>query len=161
MRLIPGMFGSEFNPVEGTPFGLRCGQMRTNDFIHNGGWYNAAGEKIGWGDLSPSDFLRITKELVDGETFIILSETDSYWSFVKEVSPMLLAWDNTVDPTEACPGITYVLNKAMMMLRHGKCYVLIDRYTRREPGEIFELNGIEFEAITKEAAAEMIRKDLA
>jgi len=36
-------------------FGICNGQMRSCDFVHNGGWYNKSGEKIGWGDLSPSD----------------------------------------------------------------------------------------------------------
>lgn len=30
---------------------LREGQMRTGDStVHNGGWYNTCGDKIGWGD---------------------------------------------------------------------------------------------------------------
>jgi len=64
-------------------FGLRQNQMRMDDFVHNGGWYNCKGEKIGWGDLSPNDIVRLSQELEDGEDFYVLGEQDSYWNFVK------------------------------------------------------------------------------
>ena len=78
MRLTKGMFGHEFAPAQGALFGFRAGQMRSNDYVHNGGWYNKAGEKLGWGDLSEEDMVRLMQELEDGEFFIILPESASH-----------------------------------------------------------------------------------
>lgn len=36
-------------------FGLKVGAVRGKDLVHNGGWYNGVGEKIGWGDLAVED----------------------------------------------------------------------------------------------------------
>jgi len=32
--------------------GLREGVIRCREEVHNGGWYNTLGEKLGWGDLT-------------------------------------------------------------------------------------------------------------
>lgn len=82
--LEAGIYGSEFAATKG-PFEFRCGQMRSGDSIaHNGGWYNHRGEKLGFGDLSLYDLMRVCRDISDSEAFIVLSESDSFWNFVTE-----------------------------------------------------------------------------
>lgn len=108
-------------------FGLRQNQMRMDDFVHNGGWYNSQGEKIGWGDLSPNDIVRLSQELEDGEDFYVLGEQDSYWNFVKwaktngEVSA-------SISPDATNPGIKYVNEKARYLIQRGKFTTFVPSY---------------------------------
>jgi len=100
-------------------FQISNGQMRTNDFIHNGGWYTRTGEKIGWGDLNPADLERIKESLQEGEMFVILGESDSFWNFV--------SWNDkqgVVDPKEQNPGAKYLREKARFVIVPGKIYSL-------------------------------------
>lgn len=66
-------------------FGLVCGQISVWRLIKNAGWYNAQGEKLGWGDLSCLNTVRIARELQSNEMFVILDEQDSYWRTVKSL----------------------------------------------------------------------------
>ena len=93
-------------------FGIHEGAIRADDFIHNGGWYNAAGEKLGWGDLAGRDIERIASELVEGEAFYILSEYDSHWECPAE--------DKTL------PGPEYVKGKAKFIIEPGKLVVFVN-----------------------------------
>jgi hypothetical protein len=80
--LLPGMY-QEFSPRTGR-FGLRGGQMRggISKVIHNGGWHNGKGQKLGFGDLDTIDISRIARELEEPEVFTVLSERNSYWRYV-------------------------------------------------------------------------------
>jgi len=98
--------------------GIVTGQIRAEDYVHNGGWYNGRGEKIGWGDLSPADFKRIRDQLAmsPGEMFIVLGERDSFWNFVK-----MRRGDNgeiygSVDDIEGEPGIDYIVFNARWLI---------------------------------------------
>src|SRR6185369_424422 len=82
--------------------------------IKNAGWYNKAGEKLGWGDLSTDDFFRIRRELEDGEMFIILSERDSFWNFATQ--PGLLGHNVVTKPDVEAPGVDYVAAKARYII---------------------------------------------
>ena len=97
-----------------TKLGLRSGQLRADDFVHNGGWYNDRGEKLGWGDLSPSDVLRIVQSLEPGDAFYVLSEQDSFWNFVTALGPIgsLCA----TSPNVHAPGLPYVEEHARYLL---------------------------------------------
>lgn len=110
-------------------FNLRSGQMRMDDFVHNGGWYNSNGEKIGWGDLSPHDINKLTAELEDGEDFYVLGEQDSYWKFVKWANPV----GTTIDADPNNPGIYYVKKNARYLIQKGKFTAFLDsRYPKGE-----------------------------
>ena len=152
-QLTKGMYGTEskFNPTGGL-FGLRCGQCRGRDFIHNGGWYNRDGEKLGWGDLSPQDFLRISNEIEDGELFIILYEGDSFWNFV--VRPGIIGSMAAVKPEVEAPGVDFVSEKCCYILaKHRLYYVDQNGYLKKET---FDRDGLEFKVLTKEAANQLI-----
>lgn len=116
--------------------GLFEGQLRFRDFVHNGGWYNKEGEKLGWGDLSPDDIKTIAAKLPPEESFYILSEGDSFWNFVKEIqdwngAPVV---EKKEGPREEKPGIDYVKEKAFMVIRGGKLHtVRHDWETTSEP----------------------------
>lgn len=118
MRLTQGMYGSQFDRKDSL-FGLCCGQIRyPDDAAHNGGWYNQAGEKLGWGDLSQADVFRIGCELEPGEMFIVLSESDSFWNFVTKlgmVGPM-----HEVQPTAEAPGVEYVAKSCRYIILRGR-----------------------------------------
>jgi len=131
-RLTKGMFGEEFGPVPATAlFGLSCGQVRSRDFVHNGGWYNRDGEKLGWGDLTLADFQRIAEGLQGDELFIILSENDSFWSFV--TSPGIVP---TVKPTIQSPGVDYVAEKAMYIIAPMVLYVVDHGFRETDTVEV-------------------------
>jgi hypothetical protein len=85
MLLEPGVYGEEFRSKVG-PFGLHCGQMKsgTGKMYHNASWYNKFGYKVGWGDLSETELIKISKEIPPDELFIVLGEHDSYWGLTPE-----------------------------------------------------------------------------
>ena len=100
--------------------GLRLGQMRgrPDKLTHNSGWYNRAGEKIGWGDLGKRDMAAILATLPAGEAFIILSEQASFWKFVTRVGMIGDLCSTTADAEN--PGIEYVMENAMMCVKAGR-----------------------------------------
>jgi hypothetical protein len=112
--------------------GLREGSIRADDFVHNGGWYNSDGQKIGWGDLSGEDILRIQSKLKDKECFIVLGESDSYWHFVTFVKepPDLKANPGDyrtihrmlVDPKAKNPGLDYIASKIYYLITKQAVY---------------------------------------
>ncbi len=119
MKLTRGMFGTEFGgPTEASKlFGLRTGQMRCgyeSPRAHNGGWYNQAGEKLGWGDLRPDDFKRIQQLLEPGQMFLVLGEHDSFWNFVSRAS--VIGSMATTTPDMDAPGAEYVAEKAWYVI---------------------------------------------
>lgn len=73
-RLIEGLWIEH----ESDLFGLSKDQMRMDDFVHNGRWYNLTGEFIGYGDLSVRDLLTISRGLEGDEVFVVLNENDGY-----------------------------------------------------------------------------------
>ncbi len=149
-RLVKELYGHEFRNTSKL-FGLSCGQIRNRDMVHNGGWYNANGEKLGWGDLSPDDFRRISSELQEGEFFIILYESDSFWKFVKQ--PGLLGSMADVEPDVNAPGVDLVLEKCAYIIAPGKLYS-IDRYGDTSQ-KSFTRDGLTFEVVTRDKAREL------
>jgi hypothetical protein len=74
-RLIEGLWVEHQSNL----FGLSKDQFRNNDdFVHNGRWYNLAGEFIGYGDLSIQDLLTISRGLEGDEVFVVLNENAGY-----------------------------------------------------------------------------------
>lgn len=120
--------------------GCREEQIRSDDLVHNGGWYNAKGEKLGWGDLSSDDFINLARKLSpkDGPLFV-LGEQDSYWKFVDNIncdntSPTGFSHD--VDEKEKNPEFQYVLEHARWIVWEG-CVFNVDRYQSRKDGEAY------------------------
>lgn len=86
MQLFAGVYESRRRP--GTehiepPFGLRHGQRRPLRGLvaRQAGWFNAAGERLGIGDLSTDDLARIAREIKPGELFIVVSSADMRGGF--------------------------------------------------------------------------------
>ncbi len=151
-QLIKGMYGQEFHQTGNNLFNLRCGQCRCDDFVHNGGWYNKAGEKLGWGDLSPQDLLKVSNGLEEGELFVILPESASFWNFVTR--PGIIGSLCVVNPDVEAPGTEYVAEYAMYIISRHQLY-LVDRYRHRKE-DVVDLKGLEFKVLTKEGAKQLI-----
>lgn len=129
-------------------FGLRVGQIRGRDMVHNAGWYDRTGKKLGWGDLSPDDFRRISLDLGEGELFIVLSESDSFWNFVTR-KPTL-----ATKPEEKAPGIDYVAEKCAYILGQDQMY-LVDRYGDSNQ-ETVSRDGLAFRVLSRQAVRDML-----
>ena len=152
-QLTKGMYGHEFHSTSDL-FGLRCGQMRGGDakMTHNSGWYNKSGEKLGFGDLSTKDFQRISSELEDGELFIILGESDSFWNFVTR--PGLIGSMAQTKPTVEAPGVDYVAEHAMYVIARNQLY-RIDRYGDSKE-ETSEWRGLQFKVLKPDATRSLM-----
>jgi hypothetical protein len=153
-QLTKGMYGSQFVNASSL-FGLRCGQMRGRDRIgHNSGWYNEAGEKLGWGDLSVADIRRISREIEPGELFIILGEQDSFWNFVTHYGA--IGSMCRTKPEAESPGVEYVAEKCCLIVAKDRvCFV--DRYSAPREGATVVLgNGLRCEVLTAAAARALI-----
>lgn len=85
--------------------------------VHNGGWYNMKGEKIGWGDLCQCDLLRIGK-MVSGP-FIVLQERESFWDVPKELD-------------RNNPGMDYVRSKMTWATCESDIPIYVARYNEPE-----------------------------
>lgn len=105
--------------------GLYSSQMRGNDLIHNGGWYNRQGVKLGWGDLSPADLMRIAEKITGDEAFIILPEGDSHWAF--QTFSRDGKW-KLGTKKEWEPMLEYVVLKARWAVFPGEVHFIPSRY---------------------------------
>ncbi len=149
-RLTKGMYAA---PPISELFGLRQGQCRSNDFVHNGGWYNKQGEKLGWGDLEPADILRIRNQLEDDEMFVVLPEGASFWAFGKDVGSRCLA--GGVDAThleQYAPGVDYMVENAKYVIARHKIYDLRDFWEV----ETYVDEGLQFHTLTPDKFKEML-----
>ncbi len=155
-QLTKGMYGDEFNPT-GDLFGLYCRQMRggKTKLTHNSGWYNKSGEKLGWGDLSTKDFRKISRELKNGELFIILSESDSYWNFITpQHGPLNKMAKKKGLKMMAAPGVDYVTEHAMYIIARNQLYC-VDRYGDSKK-KTEKRGGLQFKVLKLGAAKALI-----
>lgn len=106
--------------------GCTSGQVRMRETVHNGGWYNATGEKIGWGDLNQDDIDQIAQRLPKDGVLFILGEQDSFWRFVVHNPGPIGACCVTTD-SEQRPGLEYVLDRAFLVFVRNTAY-WIDKY---------------------------------
>ena len=123
--------------------GLRDGQCLSQDTFHNAGWYSRSGDKIGWGDLSPTSIRSIAANLEEGQVFLVLPEQASFWNFVNRPGPIGALAD--VDrKSEKRPGMEYLVEHVMFVIGPGKWYLVVEddpdvRYsTTPEPGTVTE-----------------------
>jgi len=113
------------------------GQVRGSELVHNGGWYDVTGKKIGWGDLSFEDLKQLSEKLPVDKVLLVLSEQDSYWNFVEEinldnVSPTGFSHD--VNEKEKNPEKEYVWEHIYWAVFDGKMY-RVDKYNETPPVE--------------------------
>jgi len=150
--LTQAMYGTEFNPASRL-FGLRCGQMRsTSKVVHNGGWYNRRGEKLGWGDLSTTDFLNIQAELPELELLVVLEEEDSFWKFVTH-NPGVIGSMCSTTPTIDAPGVGYVATHCSFIVSSTELYHIED--DSRTTG-VFEYCNLKFKRLGRAQARNLM-----
>jgi hypothetical protein len=150
MLLTKKLYGSEFSPTKDAPFGLRCGQMGSHRGLgHNAGWYNALGEKVGWGDFTAMNAERVMAEIPENELLILLSEEDSYWNFVS------FGGKPKVKGDEYSPGIDYVADHSRYVFGRDICWMVIQerswRKSEHTPGETKEWQDLTFSLVNKAA----------
>ncbi len=137
-----------FDRKNGSQFaGLINGLVRKDDFIHNGGWYNKKGEKLGWGDLSVDDFRKISSNLVGSDLFIILNENAAFWNFVTH-NPGFTGAMCTVNPDAESPGFEYVAEKCIYVIAKYRFY-FVDRIGDTD-GETIKRRGLVFKVLKKD-----------
>lgn len=152
-QLIKLMYEGSFDQ-RSQLFGLYTGQTRSRDYIHNGGWYNADGEKLSWGDLSLDDFRRIMAELVEGELFVILHEGDSFWNFVTKIGP--IGSMSEVTPDVNSPGSEYIAEHACYIIVKDEVFTINMFGNRKPPVEYVERDGLRMKTLSRDEAREMI-----
>ncbi len=68
-------------------FGLTNGQQKNQAVLHNAGWFNQDGEKLGYGDVTLTDIRNIHFGLAsDNECFAILSEKATGWNLPTQLN---------------------------------------------------------------------------
>lgn len=128
-HIAAGTGDNEQRAIAQQIFGLGMGQMRTNDFVHNGVWFDKTGAKLGWGDLDPFDFWLISQRLERGplkvengdDLFIVTGEAEGHkiFQYEREEDP---GWD----------GDQYQFTREYVC-RHAR-YVIV-------PGAIYRIEG--------------------
>lgn len=149
-QLTKGMFGYRRFRASSNLFGLRCQQIRYCDFVRNGGWYNKAGERLGWGDLSLKDFLRISSELENGELFIVLYELDSYWNFCAPSGII-----GTTKITRKEPGVDYVAEHCCFIIVPGLLYGVPKQKDSRNANKMC-VEKVQFKVLERDAARQLV-----
>lgn len=149
MQLTQEMYGTEFHPSGDDTFGFRCGQMRHNgQLTHNSGWYNGLGQKLGFGDLSDDDVLRILCDIEPDEIFLVLSENDSFWRF----------GERDLELNMNAPGVDYVVEHAFIAITSKGVY-FIGQNRLSEGGTTVTLGGLgEVPAIKRTELREMVEQ---
>lgn len=139
-QLIKGMFGGGdlgLDPDEARrTFGFSTGNCASPSIIHNGNWFNRAGEFLGWGDLSSEDLDRVPRVLDIDELFIVLYESD-HQGF-GDVTPTRLA------------------DKAVYAADRNTLY-FVDHHQERDGEDVIEIRPwLYAKVITREAFAKML-----
>lgn len=142
MRLVPGVFGSEFERVKETPFDLHTGQMNSHKWGKNCGWYNKYGQKIGWGDLDTRHIRAIMHEIAPDEVFITMSEQYSFWEFVPNPTATLGSMQKTT-PEHTYPGLEY-------LEEHGWLVIVKDKVHNLHNFGMGEFEGIKVHPLPRE-----------
>lgn len=144
-QLTIDMFGSEFvfDKKDVSKFAdLKCGQFRRVDTVNSGGWFNKLGERLGWGDLDPTDFARIAQELEEGELFIILPERLIFLE-----TPLL-----SVGTAFVCQHCTHVISRS--------AFYQVDHYLEPDSKTLVKIGGLEFTVLTPESVKVLITESL-
>ncbi len=155
-RLTQGMYGDNEFDRKSALFGLHSGQRHfsgISKLTHNSGWYNKAGEKLGWGDLSTTDAANIACGLEDDALFIVLSESDDRGG-------------GRGTRAEPPPGVDHVAARAIYIIASGIVYQ-VNKSTspRKEPTfrdglTIHELSRAEAKRLIKTGQTDSVAKRL-
>ena len=145
-RLTKGMYEYNKSIPTSNLFNLRHCQISPKGIkiVHNGGWYNKFGERLGCGDLSTEDFQRISKKLRKDELFIVLTESAASWNFTKRKK-----FPRGVKLKIEAPGVKYVAEHAMYVIARNQMYV-IQRF-RISKKSTFKCRELQFNIITHDA----------
>ena len=128
----------------------------SNSHAHNAGWYNANGEKIGWGDLSTSDLKRLIKGMPEGDYMLTMFEGDSFWNFVKPETLNPVSGDHCeTTPDENNPGLRYLADKAFMLIERGQVW-RCQKYDTHKHGDEYDWHGITLKCMGREEMAQRI-----
>lgn len=137
--LVKGVYGCETNSKK-TPFGLLNQQFRVDGLLNNAGWFNRAGDKLGFGDLAIHDLHTISVAIPKGESFIVLSEFDTAWDIPSHLDSTSPGSDYVI---QNC--VWYVCSNAIYRVRSDGKLEEADRdgikYTRISRQEFYKLIG--------------------
>lgn len=141
--LTKGLYSHSQHKSPSDLFGLVEGQMRRHHkMTHNSGWYNRAGEKLGWGDLSSDDMARIASEIPVDEFFIALSESKSYWDH------------RTNNIPEDSPGVAYIAEHAMYVITSLQMYRVSDYSFEKK---VEQRDGHNFHLLTRRGCTRLLK----
>lgn len=140
MQLTRDMYWRRLRREE-NPFGICWGQIRPARISHNGRWFNKAGERLGWGDLSMSDLQRVAVEILASELFIVVAERNALLSQPEEV--------------QRAPGVEHVAEYADYIVGRDKIF-FVDRYGNYTPVVAGSLDKSGFKVITPDDAKRLI-----
>lgn len=121
-RLVAGMF--QFGQ-QNQLFGIRYAQIRSHDFVHNGGWFGGDGALLGLGDLDLHDIARIRDELQAGEAFIVLGESDSHESHWNPQWNDGGSWRNG---SHSAAPVDYMIEHARYAIFPGETYMVLHQF---------------------------------
>lgn len=112
-------------PISSNLFGLENGQMRSGrtKLTHNGVWYNGKGEKLGWGDLGADDLKRISREIEEGERFIVVGEYKSLkcnaLTDVAQHASFVIEKNKIVEVVDESPNAAYLASIKAIVEQRG------------------------------------------
>ena len=90
--------------------------------------------------------------VTEGELFIILGESDSFWNFVTR--PGLIGSMAQTKPTVEAPGVDYVAEHAMYVIARNQLH-RIDHYGDSKE-ETWEWHGLQFKVLKPDAAKRLM-----
>lgn len=132
--------------------GLHSGQERCQSIVNRTGWYNLAGEMLGWGDLNEEDVIRIMCQSVDDDVFLVLRSTESFWRFDDH------RFTDATQADIAKPGTDYVVNNAWLAITSEGLFFVdsIDDPAWASMGNFGPLPSMHKETLFEIAATQMV-----
>lgn len=107
-------------------FKLADSQCRAGEVCHNNGWFDQNGNKLGWGDLTVRDLLRIAENVHAFDTFIITGE--SAHCAVDGVTNLItqdVSTHRSLDQAKPCDR-AYVVQHARFAILSDRIYSIYD-----------------------------------
>lgn len=132
-------------------FGLIDSQLRGrwHRIAKNAGWYNRRGEKLGAGDLSVEDAVRIAASLRKGELFIVVSEWALWYfrTYTRRGKRRKATFDYG---REQAPGLAAVADQALYIFAPRKRFV-VDRHGSYGRRRVERIRGVKFRILPSAA----------
>jgi hypothetical protein len=138
-------------PESDPPFGLECGQECREALARKSGWYNQRGERIGWGDLTVQQMMRISREIGRKELFIVLPEVASF----SRHQPLSYRRRFGTEFNEEAPGLGHIIAKATFIVDRYNIY-MVDRYKPSDKNSSFLHKGIRVKLLPERHIREML-----